>query len=86
MLGNHAGVFNWNSHANMQDFFMILKGKLTIELEAHTVTLKASEIFIVPQVRRHRPVAQNEAHLLLVEPSGTPDTGDETSAAPRQSA
>jgi mannose-6-phosphate isomerase-like protein (cupin superfamily) len=70
----------------MQDFFMISKGKLTIEPEAHTVTLKVREIFIVPQVRRHRPVAQNEAHLLLVEPSGTPDTGDETSAAPRQSA
>ena len=48
MLGNHAGVFNWNSHADMEDFFMILKGKLAIELEEQTVTLNASEIFIVP--------------------------------------
>ena len=48
MLGNHAGVFNWNSHADMEDFFMILKGRLPIELEVHIVTSKASKIFIVP--------------------------------------
>jgi mannose-6-phosphate isomerase-like protein (cupin superfamily) len=48
------------------------------------VTLRAGDLFIVPKGIEHRPVAREEVHLLLVEPSGTPNTGDRATAQPRR--
>ena len=60
------------------------KGELDIELRDRTVKLNEGEIFIVPKGVEHRPVARKgEVHLLLIEPSGTPNTGDSTTAAQR---
>lgn len=63
---------------------MVLQGRITIRMREGDVELKAGEIFVVPKGAEHCPVAEEEAHLLLIEPSGTPNTGNEATAAPRQ--
>jgi mannose-6-phosphate isomerase-like protein (cupin superfamily) len=84
MVVKVRGEFNWHSHHDTDDFFLVLKGAIDIQLRDRTVTLKAGEMFIVPKGVEHRPVASEEAHLLLIEPTGTPNTGDPATAAQRQ--
>ena len=76
--------FVWHKHDETDDFFLVLKGKLDIELRDRTVTLGPGELFIVPKGVEHRPVAKEEVHMLLIEPTGTPNTGDKGTAAPRK--
>ena len=84
MVVKVKGEFVWHSHQNTDDFFMVLQGRITIRMREGDVELKAGEIFVVPKGVEHCPVAEEEAHLLLIEPSGTPNTGNEATAAPRQ--
>ena len=75
------GEFIWHSHADTDDFFLVLEGELDIELRDGTVTLRPGELFVVPKEVEHRPVARRgEVKLLLIEPKGTPNTGDEATA------
>jgi len=62
----------------------VLKGNLTIELRDRKVNLGPGELFVVPKGVEHRPVAREEVHILLIEPSGTPNTGDAATAAARR--
>lgn len=62
----------------------MLKGNLTIELRDRKVNLGPGELFVVPKGVEHRPVAREEVHILLIEPSGTPNTGDAATAAARR--
>ena len=64
----------------------MLKGRLTIRLRSGDVTLGPGEMYVVPKGVEHRPVAREEVHLLLIEPTGTPNTGDVATAAPRKTA
>jgi len=84
MVVKVQGEFHWHKHDDTDDFFLVLKGELDIELRDRTVTLRPGELFVVPKGVEHRPVAREEVHLLLIEPSGTPNTGDAKTAAPRQ--
>ena len=71
------GEFVWHSHDDTDDFFLVLAGRLTIELrDRDDVELGPGELFVVPRGVEHRPVAAAEAHVLLIEPRGTPNTGD----------
>jgi mannose-6-phosphate isomerase-like protein (cupin superfamily) len=83
MVVKAKGKFVWHSHKDTDDFFLILKGCLDIELRDKTITLNSGEMYIVPKGVEHRPVAREEVHLLLIEPSGTPNTGDHATAAKR---
>jgi mannose-6-phosphate isomerase-like protein (cupin superfamily) len=83
MVVKLKGPFTWHSHADSDDFFLVLKGRLRIELRDRHVELGPGEIFVVPRGAEHRPVADEEVHLLLIEPTGTPNTGDARTAAPR---
>jgi mannose-6-phosphate isomerase-like protein (cupin superfamily) len=83
MVVKLKGPFTWHTHDDTDDFFLVLKGHLRIELRDRTVELDAGEIFVVPKGVEHRPVADEEVHLLLIEPTGTPNTGDPQTAAPR---
>src|SRR5262245_6364073 len=83
MVVKVKGEFTWHSHADTDDFFLVLKGILDLELRDRTVTLGLGDLCIVPKVE-HRPVAREEVHLLLIEPTGTPNTGDAATAAPRK--
>jgi len=70
------GEFVWHSHAETDEVFLVLKGRLRIELEEGAVTLEEGELFVAPKGVVHRPVAEEECHLLLVEPAGTINTGN----------
>jgi len=76
------GEFVWHSHPDTDDFFLVLAGKLTIQLRDAVVELGPGEMFVVPRGVEHCPKADPEAHVLLIEPVGTPNTGDSTERAP----
>src|SRR3954452_3886618 len=84
MVVKVKGEFTWHKHDDTDDFFLVLKGKLDIELRDRTVTLGPGELYVVPKGVEHRPVAREEVHLLLIEPTGTPNTGDKATAAARK--
>jgi len=83
MVVKVKGPFTWHRHEETDDFFLVLKGRLRIELRDGTVELGPGELYVVPKGAEHRPVADEEAHILLIEPTGTPNTGDAATAAPR---
>jgi mannose-6-phosphate isomerase-like protein (cupin superfamily) len=81
------GEFVWHKHDDTDDFFLVLSGRLTIQLRDRDVELSAGELFVVPRGVEHRPRADEEAHVLLIEPRGTQNTGDaggELTAAERE--
>lgn len=81
MVVKVGGEFVWHAHPDTDDFFLVLKGRLRIDLRDGPVTLGPGELFVVPKGVEHRPVAEEETHLLLIEPAGTPNTGDPATAA-----
>jgi mannose-6-phosphate isomerase-like protein (cupin superfamily) len=81
MVVKLKGEFVWHAHADTDDFFLVLKGRLTIQLRDGDVHLGPGEMYVVPKGVEHRPVAEDEVHLLLIEPAGTPNTGDPATAA-----
>jgi mannose-6-phosphate isomerase-like protein (cupin superfamily) len=84
MVVKVKGEFVWHRHEQTDDFFLVLKGRITIQMREGNVTLGPGELFVVPKGEEHCPVAEEEAHLLLIEPSGTPNTGNANTAAPRR--
>ena len=70
------GEFIWHKHDDTDDFFLVLKGHLTIQLRDRNVELDEGELFVVPRGVEHCPRAEEEASILLIEPSGTVNTGD----------
>lgn len=84
MVAKVQGEFVWHKHDETDDLFLVLQGELTIELRDRSVTLRAGDLFVVPKGVEHRPIARNEVHMLLIEQSGTPNTGDPATAAPRR--
>ncbi len=71
-----SGEFVWHSHSDTDDFFLVVSGELSIQLRDRDVELSAGEMFVVPRGVEHCPKADQEAHVLLIEPIGTPNTGD----------
>lgn len=84
MVVKVKGEFVWHSHPDTDDFFQVLSGRLTIRLRDGEVTLGPGEVYVVPKGVEHCPVAEEETHLLLIEPTGTPNTGDAATAQPRR--
>lgn len=70
------GEFIWHEHPATDEVFIVLKGQLEIQLRDGNVVLKEGEMFIVPKNVEHKPVAEHECHILLVEPAGTWNTGE----------
>jgi mannose-6-phosphate isomerase-like protein (cupin superfamily) len=70
------GEFVWHKHDDTDDFFLVLEGRLTIQLRDRDIELSAGELFVVPRGVEHCPKADDEAHILLIEPKGTVNTGD----------
>ena len=81
MVVKLKGEFVWHSHSDTDDFFYVVKGNLTIRLRDGDVQLGPGELYVVPKGVEHCPVAAEEVHLLLIEPAGTPNTGDPATAA-----
>ena len=70
------GEFVWHKHDETDDFFLVVAGRLTIQLRDRDVELGPGELFVVPRGVEHCPKAEEEAHVLLIEPAGTANTGD----------
>jgi mannose-6-phosphate isomerase-like protein (cupin superfamily) len=81
MVVKVKGEFVWHSHVETDDFFLVLEGNLTIQLREGEVKLGPGDLYVVSKGVEHRPVAEEETHLLLIEPHGTPNTGDPATAA-----
>jgi mannose-6-phosphate isomerase-like protein (cupin superfamily) len=75
-VAKSKGEFVWHAHEDTDDLFLVLKGSVTIELRDGDVELEEGELLVVPRGVEHRPVATEEAHLLVLELRGTPNTGD----------
>ena len=73
------GEFVWHSHDDTDEFFLIVKGQMQMRLRDKTIDLKEGEIFVVPRGIEHQPFAEEECHILMLEPQGTLNTGAVTS-------
>ena len=82
MVGKVQGEFVWHSHPDSDDFFLVVSGRLTIDLRDRSVELGPGELFVVARGVEHRPRADEETEILLIGPVGTPTTGDSTEREP----
>ena len=76
MVVKLLGEFVWHKHEETDDFFLVLRGHVTIQLRDRNVELDEGEMFVVPRGVEHCPRADEEAHVLLIEPRETVNTGD----------
>jgi mannose-6-phosphate isomerase-like protein (cupin superfamily) len=75
-LAKIEGEFVWHNHKDTDEAFVVLAGSMVIELEDGAVELSAGEMFVVPRGVPHRPRAEAECHVLVIEPRGVVNTGD----------
>jgi len=68
--------FVWHMHENEDEMFMVIKGRLLIKLRSEDIILNEGEFFILPKGIEHMPVAENEVHVMLLEPKTTLNTGN----------
>jgi len=71
------GDFVWHNHEDTDEVFIVIEGKMNIEFKNETVELNEGEMYVVPKGVEHKPYAEHEAHVLLIEPRGVVNTGDE---------
>ncbi len=81
MVVKFAGEFPFHLHEDTDDFFLVLRGEMTMDVEDTSHIVKEGELFIVPRGVTHRPRASEECHVLLIEPKGTPNSGDPATAS-----
>jgi mannose-6-phosphate isomerase-like protein (cupin superfamily) len=75
-LAKVQGEFVWHDHPETDEVFLVVTGKLDIHFRDGKVSLTEGELFVVPKGVEHKPVAEVECHILLIEPVGTVNTGD----------
>ena len=75
-LAKVQGEFVWHRHAEEDELFIVVRGRLTIELRDGEVTLGPGEMVVIPRGVEHRPVSAAEVELMLIEPKATRHTGD----------
>ncbi len=80
-LAKLLGEFVWHAHEHEDELFLVVKGRLGVELRGRRIDLEEGEFLIVPKGVEHRPVAEDEAWVLLFEPAATVNTG--TAGGPR---
>lgn len=81
MVVKFQGAFPFHLHETTDDFFLVLKGQMVMEYKDGAQEVKAGEICVVPKGVTHRPSADQECEVLLIEPKGEPNTGNPTTAA-----
>lgn len=75
-LAKLQGEFFWHNHPNEDEMFLVVKGTMTLKLRDRDIVLHPGEFFIVPKGVEHLPVADEEAHIILIEPQGTLNSGN----------
>ena len=72
------GEFKWHSHKNTDETFIVIKGEINIEFRDGFVKVKEGEMFVVPAGVEHKPMSKKESQIMLIEPHGVVNTGDNT--------
>jgi mannose-6-phosphate isomerase-like protein (cupin superfamily) len=75
-LAKIEGEFVWHSHPGTDEVFIVIQGSMNIHLRDGIVKLDEGEMYVVPKGIEHKPSAEHECHILLIEPAGTLNTGD----------
>lgn len=75
-IAKFKGEFDWHHHSDTDELFLILKGKVQIELESGSKALQEGDVFVVKKGISHKPVALDEAHVMMIEKRGTINTGN----------
>jgi len=75
-LAKFEGAFDWHSHADADEMFLVLDGSFTMEFRDRSVTLSKGQMIVVPKGVEHRPIAEAECSVMLVETAGLVNTGD----------
>lgn len=75
-VAKFKGEFVWHRHEDTDEVFLVLHGTLGIELRDGVVHLSEGELYVVPRGAEHKPFAEEECHVLLIEPRGVVNTGD----------
>ncbi|SKB53731.1 Mannose-6-phosphate isomerase, cupin superfamily [Salegentibacter holothuriorum] len=75
-LAKLKGEFVWHDHKEEDEMFLVIKGSLKIEFRDNTISLNKGEMYIVPKGVEHKPIAEEEAWVLLFEPANTKHTGE----------
>ena len=75
-LAKFKGALDWHSHTDADEMFLVLEGSFTMEFRERSVELKKGQMIVVPKGVEHRPVAEAECSVMLVEPAGLVNTGD----------
>lgn len=75
-LARIAGAFDWHSHPDEDEAFLVVKGRMRLEFDDGVREMGEGDLCVVPRGVRHRPVAESECHIVLFEPAGTVNTGD----------
>ena len=83
-LAKLKGEFDWHHHENEEEMFFIVKGQLTIKFRDKDVTLEEGELIVIPKGVDHLPVAEEEVHVMLIEPKGTLNTGNVVTAKTKE--
>lgn len=76
-LAKIKGEFDWHKHDHEDELFLVIKGSFNMEMRDKTLNIQEGEFIIIPKGIEHRPVAKEEAHILLFEPSTTVNTGNQ---------
>lgn len=75
-LAKLSGEFTWHAHQHTDEVFLVLAGEMAIEFRDKTVSLSVGELCVVEKGVEHKPIAQSECHVLIIEPKGVVNTGD----------
>ena len=70
--------FTWHKHDDTDETFLVIEGKMGIEFEDQTVKLSEGEMIVIPKGKKHKPYADKEAKIMIIEPKGVTNTGDVT--------
>ena len=81
MVAKLEGEYHWHKHEDTDDFFYVVSGHIVLETEDGNVEMGPGDLYVVPKGVMHRPVAEKEAQIMLIEPKGEPNSGDPATAA-----
>ena len=79
-LAKFIGTFDWHSHPDADELFFVIDGSFVMEFRDRTIEIGEGQILVVPKGVEHRPVAEHECSVMLVEPTGLLNTGDAVSS------
>jgi mannose-6-phosphate isomerase-like protein (cupin superfamily) len=75
-LAKFEGEFIWHTHEETDEFFMVISGRITIQLRDQNVEMFPNDVYVVEKGVEHRPVSHGVSHVLMFEPKGTVNTGN----------